>query len=278
MVTRVTASDGATSPSFAGLCTVCGWRGPFVFTGEPRGRPARDFRCGACGCPIVYQAEASAILDTCGRGKVCSLDALVEDVDFRRSSVFYIGHAGPIRRRLKRLENYSESCFVEGRPLGEPMDGHPRRTNQDHQRLTFDDERFDLITSSHVLEHVPDPRTALAEALRTLKPAGCYIFSVPGPLHRRDSVVRAEVRDGGIVHHEPAQFHRSPEGEPALVFTDFGFDLLDTLEQVGFIAFIARPHRSIQIAHQNSVFVGIKPTANKPWPMRVFSRRRRDRR
>jgi SAM-dependent methyltransferase len=268
IVTQVTASDakgGSRTSSFEGICTVCGWVGRFSFTGEPRGSVARDFRCGGCSSPLVYQAEAAAILDAYARGKALCLDELVDDRDFRSRAVFYVGHAGPIRSRLKRLDDYAESSFTEGVPLGEAVEGHPKRTNQDHQRLTFPDERFDLIVSSHVLEHVPDPSAALREAFRILKPTGRYIFSVPGGLEHRHSLTRAELRAGELVLHEAARYHHSPEDEPALVYTEFGEDLLDTLEDIGFVAFVDRPHRPIRIARRNLVIVAIKVPRARRW-------------
>ena len=77
-----------------------GWAGWLVFADEPPGRVARDFRCGGCSGPLVYQAEAGAILDSYGRGQLLCLDELVRDPDFRDRSVFYVGHAGPVRNRL----------------------------------------------------------------------------------------------------------------------------------------------------------------------------------
>ena len=261
IVTQVAATEtmgGDEPPSFEGFCAVCGWAGRFCSSGEVPGRVSRDFQCGGCGSPLVYQAEAGAILDAYAVGAVGCLDDLVQDATFQERAVFHIGHAGPVRNRLKRLTNYEESCFDATLPRGELVQARPRRTNQDHQRLTFADDRFDLLVSSHVLEHVPVPRAALVEAHRTLKPGGRYIFSIPGNLGHHESVIRAGYDDGRLVHHLPPRYHHSPEGEPALVFTDFGTDLLDLLHDVGFVAFVDRPHRPIRRARQNFVIVAIK--------------------
>lgn len=43
----------------------------------------------------------------------------------------------------------------------------------------YDENRFDLIICSHVLEHVPDDRKALAEMNRILKPGGRCLLLVP---------------------------------------------------------------------------------------------------
>jgi len=51
--------------------------------------------------------------------------------------------------------------------------------------LPFAAGRFDLVFSSQVLEHVPEPKPVLAECARVLRPAGELVLSVPfyWPLH-----------------------------------------------------------------------------------------------
>jgi methionine biosynthesis protein MetW len=43
----------------------------------------------------------------------------------------------------------------------------------------FEDEFFDVIILSHVLEHLPDPKATLKEINRILKPNGLLIISIP---------------------------------------------------------------------------------------------------
>ncbi|MBL7924331.1 MAG: class I SAM-dependent methyltransferase [Bacteroidia bacterium] len=47
------------------------------------------------------------------------------------------------------------------------------------ETLPFEDSSFDLIYSSHVLEHIPDRDKALAEMARVLKPGGIYFCVTP---------------------------------------------------------------------------------------------------
>jgi SAM-dependent methyltransferase len=51
--------------------------------------------------------------------------------------------------------------------------------NVDIQALPFEDARYDLVFASHVLEHVPDDRKAIAEIRRILKPGGIAVLPVP---------------------------------------------------------------------------------------------------
>jgi len=43
----------------------------------------------------------------------------------------------------------------------------------------FPDESFDIVTLFHVMEHVPEPRTVLAEVARILKRDGAVVLQVP---------------------------------------------------------------------------------------------------
>jgi ubiquinone/menaquinone biosynthesis C-methylase UbiE len=47
------------------------------------------------------------------------------------------------------------------------------------EELPFEDDSFDMVFSSHVLEHIPDQSKALAEINRVLKPNGIHFCVVP---------------------------------------------------------------------------------------------------
>ena len=49
--------------------------------------------------------------------------------------------------------------------------------------IPFDDNFFDLVYAIEVLEHTPRPYDFLHEAIRTLKPNGTLIISVPNIMH-----------------------------------------------------------------------------------------------
>ncbi len=244
--------------AFEGRCPVCDHQDRFSLSGRPIQAP-RDFRCPACRSTVVYQAEAAAILDEYEQGRRFCLDQLVAHPDFATLDVVHIGTSGPIRDRLSKMPRYQETAFDPAQKFGQELASAPRRTNQDHQSLTFADASFDLLFSSHVLEHVPDWRRAFAEAFRVLRPRGRYVFSVPVRRWAKESVVRAAIVDGEVVHHHEPRHHNSPGGEPVLVFTDFGRDLLVHLDDVGFVAGIRRPHRLIGSADANTVVVAVRP-------------------
>jgi len=55
----------------------------------------------------------------------------------------------------------------------------------DITRLPFDDETFDIVICSEVLEHIPDHKKAAQEILRVLKPGKSLVVSVPRYLPER---------------------------------------------------------------------------------------------
>ena len=55
----------------------------------------------------------------------------------------------------------------------------------DAQQLPFDEDSFDSVLLLDVLEHLPEPKSCIAEICRVLKPAGRFILQVPFiyPIH-----------------------------------------------------------------------------------------------
>lgn len=49
----------------------------------------------------------------------------------------------------------------------------------DAYRLPFDDAAFDVVIAAEILEHLPDDRAAIAEAVRVLRPGGRIAVTVP---------------------------------------------------------------------------------------------------
>jgi len=50
---------------------------------------------------------------------------------------------------------------------------------EDIQSLSFDNESFDIVFASHVMEHIADDHSAIKEIHRVLKPNGIAILPVP---------------------------------------------------------------------------------------------------
>jgi SAM-dependent methyltransferase len=249
------ADQPSTEHDYSGLCSLCGEAGHFVC--ENLRFPARTYGCPSCGALLRARNEAAVILDEIGRGRYLSLREAIEDTRVRDLAVYVVGITGAPRRWLSKLPHYTESFYW---PDSVPVAERGEAQHQNLEQLTFDDASFDLVFSSHVMEHIPDARRAFAEVFRVLRPGGTYVFSVPmvWPTVEK-SVTRCELVDGTFVHHRPEEFHNSPTGDPALVITNFGTDLLDLLEDLGFTARIRRPHWNINPAFRDTVFTAVKP-------------------
>lgn len=76
----------------------------------------------------------------------------------------------------------------------------------DGKLLPFEDDTFDLVFASHVIEHVPDPRAALAEMARVAK-RWLYV-EVPCELHLRSnySDLQRSLDIGHINAYTPESF------------------------------------------------------------------------
>lgn len=55
---------------------------------------------------------------------------------------------------------------------------HPTLWQADCRDLPFETETFDIVMAAHVIEHLPDPQSALSEMFRVLKPGGRAAFAI----------------------------------------------------------------------------------------------------
>lgn len=79
-----------------------------------------------------------------------------------------------------------DKMFGAMRLEGEVPEGAAATTVQgDALDLPFDDDTFDKIIASEVLEHIPHDTAAMAELLRVLKPGGQLAVTVPSWLPER---------------------------------------------------------------------------------------------
>ena len=108
--------------------------------------------------------------------------------------------------------------------------------SEDLTALTFSDDKFDYVLTFDVFEHVPAVKQAFAECWRVLVHGGRLFFSVPFLLDSPTTVVRAVQRDDGVVEHLlPPEYHGDPmKPEGCLAFYQFGWEMLDLLNDTGF--------------------------------------------
>jgi Methyltransferase domain len=133
--------------------------------------------------------------------------------------------------------------------------------HQDAMNLSFPDESFDMILSNEVLEHVPLLERALAEAARVLAPDGVLLATFPFAYVSAETMVRAVLKDGKIVHLCEPEYHGNPMDPEAgsLVFQIPAWDILPMAVGQGFrsaeIRFVSSKTRGIIGAGLAGIFV-----------------------
>ena len=60
----------------------------------------------------------------------------------------------------------------------------------DARRLPYEENRFDVVFSDNVLEHLEDPESVFREVARVLRPGGVFLFKTPNKWHYVTAVAR----------------------------------------------------------------------------------------
>lgn len=197
--------------------------------------------CDICEEAAVFRSEYDWFRDhlKCDRcGSIPRERALMQAIDtfapdYQRLQIHESspGGRGVSAKLSKACENYSYSQFFLDVALGSY---HPERNErcESLERLTFDDNSFDLFITQDVMEHIMDPEAAFREIARVLKPDGAHIFTVPIVRKAAESRRRARLTDGGIVEHlEEPEYHGNPvDPEGSLVTMDWGYDILEYIQ------------------------------------------------
>ena len=108
--------------------------------------------------------------------------------------------------------------------------------NENIELLSFEDNKFDLCTSTSLMEHVENDEAGFSEIYRCLKPQGYYIFTVPFSYKRKKTTIRAiRESDGNIKQLCIPEYHDDHRGEKS-VFTwrNYGIDIMEKLATIGF--------------------------------------------
>jgi SAM-dependent methyltransferase len=150
-------------------------------------------------------------------------------------SVYNTSSQGPIARIMGISKNIITSEFIDDCPLGRMSDGV---LCQNLENLTFPDERFDLIISEDVFEHVKDYRRGFSEVYRVLKKNGLHIFSIPFYFDKKTEELFS-LNHGKYELREPIEYHGDPIRGKIPAYTHFGYDLFDLLQDIGFNARIS---------------------------------------
>lgn len=214
-----------------GFCTVCGQITAMV-------RWQKNFRESGC-CVNCHsfnrQRQIAAIVCASLREwkGLASTRSLAEIGVNSGLTIFNTESSGALHSRLMSLPGYVCSEYLGSHYApGEVVNGV---RHEDLTCLSFPNETFDLVISSDVLEHIPDPYRAHREIFRVLKPGGQHIFTVPFNQTGYYDNVRAVIENGQVKMLQLPIYHHdalSPQG--ILVYTIFSLEMLLRLGEIGF--------------------------------------------
>jgi len=106
---------------------------------------------------------------------------------------------------------------------------------EDISALSFEDNSFDIMCHSHVLEHVQDDLRALKEGMRCLKPGGVMLIGVP---IQTDFTFMPE-----------GEYH----GDNAYVYRRNGWDLIGKIKEMGFYVEVRVPPEHVSLSPDSVV-------------------------
>lgn len=196
-------------------CPFCLRPGPFspLFAGAS----LRESRCSGCKAPRRCRDLMRVLLAEYG-----ARDRL------KKLLIYELQAKGPVHDALCLSSGYESSEYFPDIKPGERNSAGIRC--EDATKLTFPDNYFDLVISQDVMEHIEESWQAFSEINRVLKPGGKHIFTVPLN-EARPTRTRRNLPE--LRHGDPL----NPEG--ALVYWDYGEDLVEKLKALGIKARLA---------------------------------------
>jgi len=138
-------------------CPLCGYKGPFRDRESPGGFRKHAI-CPNCSALERHRLQYLVVNNVLRGLNVREMKALHFAPETFFKSIF-----------CKRFQQYETADLF--------MQGVDHKA--DLQNLPFNDETYDFIFASHVLEHIPNDRKAIQEIRRVLRPNGIAILPVP---------------------------------------------------------------------------------------------------
>lgn len=209
-----------------GHCGLCAAQRRFAWS--PAQSPRENHVCVGCRCIARQRAVAAVLLHTLASPRSAHVYATEQASPFHVALRRHVGrlHGSEYVRPLLHRLRLSTWLWRQGVP------GLVRWG--DMTALRFADASLDAVVSQDVLEHVPDHRAALREAVRVLRPGAPLVATVPFHDRARDNVVIASLdRHGAVVHHGVPEYHGDPVGGGVVCFHHFGWALLDDMRAAG---------------------------------------------
>jgi SAM-dependent methyltransferase len=184
-------------------CPACGYAGRFSTAWALTGRRAEAY------CPACHAAERHRL-------QALVVDQLAGRRDFASMSMLHVAPEPILQGRFRdAFGSYTTADLVR-----DDVD-----LNVDLTDMPLETGSYDVVYASHVLEHIPDDRAAIAEIRRVLAPGGFAVLPVPIVCEATVEYPRPVASEAGHVRAPgPDYFERFTEFETVEVFrsADFG--------------------------------------------------------
>lgn len=208
--------------SFAGYCVCCNKVVDLKVASREDGGWSDLRECILCECGL--------------NGRMRMIWAALEESP-PRGRFLMMERVTPLYKRVSERYPFVEGCeyFGNSTPPGSLHSvGAMQVRHESMLDFSYESDSFDFLFHGDVLEHVPDHVAALQECFRILKKDGILLFSTPF-FGGETNNIRCRSVDGELFHYSPPAFHGNPvDSTGSLVFTDFGWQLLDDVRNAGF--------------------------------------------
>lgn len=189
-------------------CNICGWTGPNFYPNTGPGYHEKATICPGCGCLDRHRSLLALLLAT--------------------TTLFAPGtrvvEVAPMRGFESLLQSQQEINYTSFDLARHAME------QGDITAMRFPTGSVDYFICFHVLEHIPDEQSALAEIHRVLKPGGVVVIQVPvdwdAPTTREYPA--PDPRDTGHVRRHGADF---PDRIAATGFDVTGRSVIEVFDQ-----------------------------------------------
>ncbi len=137
----------------------------------------------------------------------------------------------PLHKILSGKAGYISSKYLPDVDFGKEL--APSIYNLDLQAISFDSDRFDVIMTSDVMEHVENDCQAHREIFRVLRTGGAYVFTVPCDLNLSYNRILALRAQTEILYTGTPHFHGDPITGGILAYRIYGRELMTFLRDLG---------------------------------------------
>jgi SAM-dependent methyltransferase len=135
-------------------------------------------------------------------------------------------------------------------------------TYLDLTNIPYDDESFDFIIASHILEHIPEDLKALSEIQRVLKPGGVALLQVP-----ISWTLKKTYQDKNILTENDRELHFGQKDHVRI----YGSDFLDRIAVSGLKVHLIEPttfsgykwFNKTNINMREKLIIGVKKMISK---------------